>query len=63
MYSDSVGSFYIDEYGHQNYITDYGAKFYHVNCEGQFVLVGKTYIHPSKYTHYSFKTAQVLSPL
>ncbi|CAB3259604.1 unnamed protein product [Arctia plantaginis] len=38
MYSDSIGSFYIDEYGHQNYITDYGAKYYHMNCEGQYIL-------------------------
>ncbi|XP_046971296.1 uncharacterized protein LOC124538312 [Vanessa cardui] len=37
FYSDNVGTYYVDEYGHQCYIFDYGLKSYHVNCVGDFV--------------------------
>nr|XP_026491025.1 uncharacterized protein LOC113397085 [Vanessa tameamea] len=35
--SDNIGTYYVDEYGHQCYIFDYGLKSYHVNCVGDFV--------------------------
>ncbi|XP_050354446.1 uncharacterized protein LOC126776189, partial [Nymphalis io] len=37
FYSDNVGTYYVDEYGHQCYVFDYGLKSYHVNCTGDFV--------------------------
>ncbi|KAH9630043.1 hypothetical protein HF086_008013 [Spodoptera exigua] len=37
LYTDSVGSYYCDEFYHQNYITNYGLKYFHVNCDGDFV--------------------------
>ncbi|KAJ8724169.1 hypothetical protein PYW07_008149 [Mythimna separata] len=37
LYTDRAGSFYVDEYNHQNYITNYGLKYFHVNCYGEFV--------------------------
>ncbi|KAF9821307.1 hypothetical protein SFRURICE_005773 [Spodoptera frugiperda] len=37
LYTDSVGSYYCDEFNHQNYITNYGLKFFHVNCNGDFL--------------------------
>lgn len=36
LYTDSVGSYYCDEFNHQNYITNFGLKFFHVNCYGEF---------------------------
>ncbi|CAH1637541.1 unnamed protein product [Spodoptera littoralis] len=37
LYTDSVGSYYCDEFNHQNYITNYGLKYFHVNCYGDFL--------------------------
>ncbi|CAG4930638.1 unnamed protein product [Parnassius apollo] len=37
FYTDGVGRYYVDEYGHQVYFYDYGLKMYHVNCDGEFV--------------------------
>ncbi|KAJ8713798.1 hypothetical protein PYW08_007418 [Mythimna loreyi] len=37
LYTDRAGSFYVDEYNHQNYITNYGLKYFHVNCYGECV--------------------------
>ncbi|XP_026725712.1 uncharacterized protein LOC113492462 [Trichoplusia ni] len=37
LYADNVGSYYCDEFNHQNYVTSYGLRTFHVNCEGQFV--------------------------
>ncbi|XP_023936325.1 uncharacterized protein LOC112044651 isoform X2 [Bicyclus anynana] len=37
MYSDNVGRYYVDEYGHQCYVFNYGHVVYHVNCQGEYV--------------------------
>ncbi|XP_022835977.1 uncharacterized protein LOC111363391, partial [Spodoptera litura] len=37
LYTDSVGSYYCDEFNHQNYITNFGLKYFHVNCYGDFL--------------------------
>ncbi|CAG4984160.1 unnamed protein product [Colias eurytheme] len=36
-YKDRIGTYYLDEYGHQVYMYDYGLNMYHVDCKGQFV--------------------------
>ncbi|XP_075982943.1 uncharacterized protein LOC142981137 [Anticarsia gemmatalis] len=36
LYSDHIGAYFVDEYGHQNYITNYGEKFYHIDCDGHY---------------------------
>ncbi|CAH2094255.1 unnamed protein product [Euphydryas editha] len=36
-YSDNIGKYFVDDYGHQRYIFDYGLKELHVNCDGDFV--------------------------
>ncbi|CAK1583261.1 unnamed protein product [Parnassius mnemosyne] len=42
FYTDSIGRYYVDEYGHQVYFYDYGLKMYHVNCAGEFVEAQET---------------------
>ncbi|XP_013147773.1 PREDICTED: uncharacterized protein LOC106110477 isoform X1 [Papilio polytes] len=36
FYNDSIGRYYVDEYGHKVYCYDYGLNMYHVNCNGEF---------------------------
>ncbi|XP_045776838.1 uncharacterized protein LOC123875195 [Maniola jurtina] len=39
FYSDNIGRYYMDDYGHQCYVLDHGLSVYHVNCQGEFVEV------------------------
>ena len=42
LYTNRIGdSFYIDEFSHQNFIKNYGMKYFHVNCEGEYLEVRK----------------------
>ncbi|XP_061384634.1 uncharacterized protein LOC116773204 [Danaus plexippus] len=45
-YTDRIGTYFVDEYGHQVYVFDYGLNEYHVNCDGNFVN------HPDKEKYY-----------
>ncbi|XP_034833858.1 uncharacterized protein [Maniola hyperantus] len=45
FYSDNIGRYYMDDYGHQCYVFSYGLIVYHVNCQGEFVNIH----HKDKY--------------
>ncbi|CAH2046064.1 unnamed protein product, partial [Iphiclides podalirius] len=45
FYNDSVGRYYVDEYGHQVYFYDYGLKMCHVNCAGEFFETPDTEVY------------------
>ncbi|XP_038206857.1 uncharacterized protein LOC119828689 [Zerene cesonia] len=36
FYKDRIGTYYIDEYGHQVYMYNFGLNIYHVDCKGEF---------------------------
>ncbi|CAF4797376.1 unnamed protein product [Pieris macdunnoughi] len=37
FYSDQIGTYYVDDYGHKVYFYDYGLNMFHVDCKGEFV--------------------------
>ncbi|CAG9565148.1 unnamed protein product [Danaus chrysippus] len=45
-YTDQIGTYYVDEYGHQVYVFNYGLNVYHVDCDGNFID------HPDKNKYY-----------
>ncbi|CAH2244473.1 jg15952 [Pararge aegeria aegeria] len=36
FYSDNIGRYYVDDYGHQCYVFNYGPSVYQVNCQGEY---------------------------
>ncbi|CAH0728166.1 unnamed protein product, partial [Brenthis ino] len=41
-YTDAIGTYFVDEYGHQCYVFDHGLNSYHVDCDGNFIKKPET---------------------